>query len=48
MGVTRDANSDKNITLLCSRLNAVPDPDLEMGGGEGGGHPDPKKRGGLP
>ena len=50
MGVTRDANSDKNITLLCSRLNAVPDPDLEIGGGGrgGGGSSRPLEKGGSP
>ena len=48
MGVTRDANSDKNITLLCSRLNAVPDPDLEIGGGgRGGGVNQTLRKGGV-
>ena len=49
VGVMRDANSDKNITLLCSRLNEVLDPDLEIRrGGGGGGSSRPLEKGGSP
>ena len=37
----------QNITLFRSRLNAVPDPDLEIRGGGGGGLSRPLEKGGL-
>ena len=37
----------QNITLLCLRLKAVPDPDLEIRGGGEGGSSRPLEKGGL-